>query len=101
MEHNKLVRDKIPEIIEQNGDRAITHIANDEEYKKALEEKLYEEIAEFLKDSCVEEAADIMEVLEAICKLKGDDLVDVEKVRLEKADKRGRFEKRIILEKTE
>lgn len=39
---NKLVRDRIPEIIRNNNEEAITRILNDDEYKKALENKLLE-----------------------------------------------------------
>lgn len=99
-EYNKLVRDKIPEIIKKDGEKPITHIAGEEEYEKALMEKLQEEVNEFLKDPSKKEMADILEVLYAVAKLKGFDLSEVEKIRQERAEKRGGFEKRIILERT-
>ena len=90
-EYNKLVRDNIPEIIEKDGEKPITHIAEDEEYEKALMEKLQEEVNEFLTEPSKKEMADVLEVLYAIAKLKGFDLDEVEKVRQERTEKRGGF----------
>lgn len=100
-EYNKLVRDKIPEIIEQDGEKPIIRTVETEEYEKALVQKLYEEIKEFEKNPTEEEIADILEVLYAICDFKGFKRDEVEKLRIEKAKKRGGFKKRIILERTE
>lgn len=69
--HNKLVRDKIPEIIEQSGKKAVTHILREEKYLAALETKLNEEVAEYQEDKNLEELADVLEVLQAICVAKG------------------------------
>lgn len=101
MEFNKLVRDKIPAKIEAHGEKAFVHIASDAEYKLALEQKLQEEIAEFLSGPCVEEMADILEVLRALGDLYKVDYIDLEKIRQEKFEQRGGFSQRIILEKTE
>ena len=65
---NKLVRDRIPEIIESNGEFAKTIILEDEEYINQLNIKLKEEVSEYLLDNNIEEIADIMEVLLAIIK---------------------------------
>ena len=101
IEYNKLVRDKIPEIITQGGMKAITHIADEKEYEEALYQKLGEEVKEFQEKPSAEELADILEVVYAICDWKKIDRDELEKLRQEKAEKRGGFSKRIILEKTE
>lgn len=96
--YNKLVRDKIPEIIKKNGEKPKTRILEDIEYKKRLDEKLQEEVAEYLKDDNVEEIADIYEVITAILKYKGVTFEEFEKVALEKRVKKGGFEQKIFLE---
>lgn len=69
--YNKLVRDKIPEIIEADGKTCKTKILSDEEYIAALETKLNEEVAEYQADKNLEEMADVLEVLQAICVARG------------------------------
>lgn len=98
MKYNKLVRDKIPEILKGKRKKAVIHIANDEEYWKKLKEKLNEEVNEFVKDSNEEEIADIIEVINAICKYRKFDKNKLDYIKKEKAEKRGRFDKRIILD---
>lgn len=97
MNYNKLVRDKIPEILEEKGKISTIHIANDEEYW----EKLKEEVNEFLNDSDIEEMADIFEVITSINKFKHWDLEKVIEVQKEKREKRGGFKNKIILDKVE
>ena len=101
MEYNKLVRDKIPEIIKKNNHNPITHIASDEEYWKKLKEKLKEETDEFIKKANEEEFADILEVLHAISDFKGFDRKKINKIKENKAEKRGKFKNKIILEKVD
>lgn len=101
---SKLVRDKIPEIIQKNDGRVPSfYIASKEEFHIALDTKLDEEIAEFrdaIDDKSVaEEIADIMEVLLALAYSRNYSPEQIEIIRLEKREKRGGFEKRIILEK--
>ncbi len=101
MDYNKLVRDKIPEIINSKGAVPVTHIASDDEYHQKLKAKLQEEVTEFLKDSNEEELADILEVIYALCDLYNIDKNELENTRKNKADQRGGFKKRIILDRTE
>lgn len=99
--YNKLVRDKIPEIIEADGKHCKTHILPDNDYITALEAKLNEEVAEYQVDKNLEEMADILEVLQAICVAKGYSLEDLENVRAKKNDERGGFQEKIFLEYVE
>lgn len=100
MKHDKLVRDKIPEIILKNGDTPVTHIATDEEYNSQLKAKLTEETQEFLENPYLEELADILEVLYALCDHHKFSREELEKIRQQKCDTRGAFKNRIILDKT-
>ena len=96
--YNKLVRDKIPEIIEQDGKKCTMRVLNDEEYLKALDAKLDEELAEYHKDQNVEELADLLEVLYAVAEARGFTKDEVEAVRERKAEKRGQFKEKLFLE---
>jgi predicted house-cleaning noncanonical NTP pyrophosphatase (MazG superfamily) len=98
MKRNKLVRDKIPEIIKNKRAVPITHIASDDEYWQKLKEKLQEEIDEFMKDSNEEELADILEVIYAICDYKKINKKELELLRKKKAEERGGFKDKIILD---
>lgn len=99
-EFNKLVRDKIPEIIQKNGEYAKLRILTNDEYIRELNIKLKEEVNEYLSDNNIEEIADIVEVLLAILKYNKVEFSELEKLRLSKAEKRGSFDKRIFLERT-
>ena len=99
--YNKLVRDKIPEIIEADGKECKTRILSNEEYIAALEEKLKEEVAEYQTDKNLEEMADVLEVLQAICMARGYSLAELEAVRAKKVEKRGGFKEKILLEYVE
>lgn len=92
---NKLVRDKIPEILDAKGVQYEKRIASPEEYKLELIKKLGEEVGEFMDDGSSEEFADVIEVIEALRKLPR--YADVEEVRKKKAEDRGTFDERIIL----
>lgn len=98
MKHDKLVRDRIIEIIEEKGGKATWHLASDEEYELKLKEKLIEETKEFAKDGVIEEMADIFEVITALLAMNDWKIEDVVAIQKEKHAKRGGFEKRIILE---
>lgn len=91
--YNKLVRDKIPEIIEADGKICATHILSEEEYIAALEAKLNEEVAEYQTDKNLEEMADVLEVLQSICVARGYTLEELEAVRAKKAAKKAGLQK--------
>lgn len=97
--YNKLIRDKIPEIIEKNGTFFISHIADDKEYIGALKNKILEELKEFYENPCAEEIGDIIEVLYAVAKYYNIKECEINRARSLKNKSRGKFEKRIILEK--
>ncbi len=99
MSYNKLVRDKIPQIIERNEGRACKiRILESDEYLVELNMKIQEELAEYLESGEIEELADLEEVLRAILDCKGVTYEEFEKIRLEKVDKRGAFKDKIYLE---
>ncbi|MGI6066940.1 MAG: phosphoribosyl-ATP pyrophosphohydrolase [Bacillota bacterium] len=95
--YNKLIRDKIPEIIEQSGKKAVVEKLDDGRYLNMLNNKLSEELSEYLDGNNVEELADLVEVIYAILELKGVPLVEFEKIRKEKVEARGAFQKRLLL----
>lgn len=101
MSYNKLVRDKIPEIIRNNGEEPITRILDDVEYKLELEKKLLEECKEVIAsngEDRIEELADLLEVIRALATLEGKTLDDVIETADKKALKRGSFKNKIYLE---
>ena len=95
--YNKLVRDRISEIIETSGSTCVTEILSDEDYLRMLDAKLDEELAEYHADHNIEELADLMEVIRACAVARGYTIEALEQVRAEKAAKRGGFEKKILL----
>ena len=97
--YNKLVRDKIPKILEDKGKEfSIEFYHDDKKYLEALRRKLIEETDEFAESNCsVEELVDIEEVIHAILKFKGISYEEIEKLRLKKLKERGAFDNRIRL----
>lgn len=95
--HDKLVRDRIPEIIRDSGKIPLCETLSDEQYLDALEQKLLEEAQEYRQIPCMEEMADLLEVIEAICRARGFETETLQNIKKEKARKRGAFEKRIFL----
>jgi predicted house-cleaning noncanonical NTP pyrophosphatase (MazG superfamily) len=93
--YNKLVRDKIPKMLDEKGVVYEMRIAGEEEYRAELIKKLQEEIAEFMDAQSAEELADVMEVIRALRKLPGLDTA--KEIQREKRDERGGFDHRIIL----
>ena len=96
--YRKLVRDRIPEIIEQAGQKCVCSVLSDDEYLKMLDEKLNEELAEYQESKSMEELADLLEVVRAVALARGSSPEEVEEIRRMKADLRGGFEKKILLE---
>lgn len=96
MNTGKLVRDKIPDIIIADGKQPIIRILEKDEYLEELDKKLNEEIAEYQADKSIEEMADVLEVLFAICEARGHSVEDLMAVRNDKRNKRGGFKKKIF-----
>lgn len=101
MKREKLVRDRIPEIIRSRGGNPVVRVArDDEEYVLMLMNKLDEEVGEYLMDGDPGELADILEVIYALCDAKRITREELELLRKNKAEERGGFKKRIFLEES-
>ena len=127
--YDKLVRDRIPDVVEASSEKPVTHVADETEYRRRLGEKLLEEAQEFvaasddesgdngendsdgengndgsyggLTDESLEELTDVLEVIDAICALEGISREQLEEIQREKRDRRGGFRERIVLERVE
>lgn len=99
--YNKLVRDKIPTIIKNDGCECKFHVANQKEFEEKLYEKLQEELVEFVGKPSAEEIADMLEVIETIAKLHNISLEQIKVEKIKKRKDRGGFNERIILESTD
>ncbi|MFU7588269.1 phosphoribosyl-ATP pyrophosphohydrolase [Priestia sp. RMT2NF4] len=103
--YNKLVRDKIPTMIEQSGNTFKSRVLQREEYQNELKEKAKEELQEYIEaqthQDAIEELADLLEVMQALAAVHGATPEQLEKVREEKAKERGKFDGRIYLVETE
>jgi len=99
--YNKLVRDKIPQIIEQSGKQFTTSILSEEDYISELKKKSFEELEEYVNttnnEDSLEELADLLEIIHALAVCHGSSIYEVERIRKEKAEKRGGFQERIFL----
>ena len=100
-QYDKLIRDKIPEIIEKSGRRCKTEVLSDEECLRYLNKKLLEEANEYLESEEIEELADLEEVLRAILKLRSVSYEEFEELRNKKSDERGSFDKKLLLKETD
>jgi len=96
-EFKKLVRDKIPDIIRQQGEIPSVKILSDDEYLLELEKKLSEEVREYQESKEIEELADILEILYAICEAKNYSISELNRIREEKLNRRGGFLKKYFL----
>ena len=97
IKYHKLVRDRIPGIIEESGKCCITSVLPDSDYIEMLDKKLEEELAEYQQSKSMEELADLLEVIRAVARARGSSMEEVEKIRKEKAILRGGFKKQILL----
>lgn len=100
MSYNKLVRDKIPDIIRNKGEEPITRILSDDEYKLELEKKLNEELTETLEATGIDriaEMGDMLEVMISLAKLENKSLDDILKACKNNREKRGSFDNKIFL----
>ena len=97
MTYNKLIRDKIPEMIEQNGGNAVIRQLSHEEFVRFLEMKLDEEVGEYHRDKNAEELADILEVVYALAESIGCTREELFTCYEKKHAERGGFQKRIFL----
>lgn len=97
IQYHKLVRDRIPEIIEADGKTCVWETLPQEDYIRLLDEKLNEELSEYQESKALEELADLLEVMQAVVRARGWTIEELEQVRADKAVKRGGFEKKILL----
>lgn len=97
MKYDKLVRDKIPDIIHDQGKGVCFRVLSDAEFKEYLEKKLDEEVAEFHESKSLEELADITEVLYALAEAHGHTVFDLGRMRRRKLFEKGGFVRRICL----
>ena len=97
MTYNKLIRDRIPDMIRQNGETPVVRVLGDEEYRHCLERKLDEEVEEFHQDRNLEELADILEVVNALAESLGADREELLEVYRRNNQQRGGFGERYFL----
>jgi len=98
MKSGKLVRDKVPEIISNEGKSPVTHTATEKEYWEKLKDKLKEEVNEFAASEEEEELADILEIIHSICDYRKINKKQLELIRVKKARQKGKFKSKIILD---
>lgn len=104
--YNKLVRDRIPELIERGEASYVTRVLNDDEYKHALLEKIVEEAREVCdtkgeRKELIKEIGDVLEVIDAIVAAFELDRKEIEAIKTARKTSRGGFEKKIFLEQTD
>lgn len=97
MDYNKLVRDRIPEMIAAQGEKPIFQVMKDKEFMISLEKKLDEEVAEYHESKKIEELADVLEVIYALCEAQGHSVDELMTAYEKKHTQRGGFSKRIFL----
>ncbi|WP_087972053.1 nucleoside triphosphate pyrophosphohydrolase [Oceanobacillus rekensis] len=100
--YNKLVRDRIPEIIENSGKDCKTDTLNQDRYILELKKKVLEEVEEYqraaTKEDALEELADLLELINTLVKdVHGSSMEELEKIRLDNAEQRGSYEEKVFL----
>ena len=95
--YNKVVRDKIPEIIEESGKKFNLKQLDDVSFLAEIEKKLSEEVNEYTESKDIEELADLLEVIYRISELRGVNSDELDKIRKNKAEKRGKFDSNLFL----
>ena len=99
--YNKLVRDYIPTIIEEQGKKLTARVLDEEEYQREMRRKSREELGEYLEAAtdadAMEELADLLEIIHALSRIHGTDISRIEEIRKKKAEERGGFGKRMYL----
>jgi len=99
--YQKLVRDRIPALIEASGVVPQVRTLGAKAYKEALRTKLIEEARECAaaegRKALLDELADLQEVIGAICEVEGIGARDVAAARRLKRRTRGGFKKRLFL----
>lgn len=100
-DHDKLVRDEVPDAIREDGETPVTHRASGEEYRDRLADKLLEEATEFAESRAIAEIGDVLDVVDAICAARDIDRDYLEDMRAAKSDERGGFVEGIVLDGVE
>lgn len=95
--YNKLIRDKIPQVIKQSGKQAVIEEVSGEAYIELLNAKLGEELQEYLESQSIEELADLVEVVYAILDHKSISLQEFEIIRQQKVNEKGAFKDKLLL----
>ncbi len=95
--YNKLVRDRIPAIIEADGKQCVVERLSPADALPYLDAKLNEELAEYQESKSLEELADLLEVMHAVVAARGWTLEELEAIRAQKAEERGGFAERLLL----
>ena len=100
MKYFKAIRDKIPDIIRESGYDCVVKVISDEEFLCEMEKKLKEEVKEYFESRSIIELADVIEVVYRIAELRGKDVDELERIRIDKLEKRGGFSKNLFLIET-
>lgn len=100
-EYDKLVRDRIPEVVRENGETPVTHRVEGDEYRDRLAAKLVEEAEEYAEDREVGELGDVLDVVDAIVAARDVDHDELDDERASKRRERGGFADGVVLERVE